>query len=194
MPGKSTLLRLYAHARTSARVKPKLALALVAVAGLAAAAVTVTYSTSSTITTSATPPPVQFVAGDDAGPSTLTDYVTAYAISANKTYVTITAKGVPEATLTVGSLFKLQNVDDASRSVTLSTAQVSNAYVSTYTLKIYTAGNSLVDTLTLTAASPSITFTLPAATTYYATMTLTLATGAGANNVALSNSLALAVT
>ena len=166
---------------------------LLVVAGVAAAAITVTYTTSSTITTSVTPPPVQFLAGDDAGPSALTDYVSAYSISTNKTYFTATVKGVPEATLTVDSFFKLENVDDAPRAVTLSTAQVSNAFVSAYTIQLYNPSNALQGTLTLTAASPSVTVTIPAGTVYYAKLTLTLATGAGLNNVALSNTLAISV-
>lgn len=168
-------------------------LALLAVTGLAAAAITITYSTDSTLTTSVTPAPVQFLAGDDAGPGSLTDYVTAYAISSNKTYITTTLKGVPESSLVVDSFFKLQNVDDASHGVTLSTPQVANAYVTTYTIGIFDASNALQDTLTLTAGTPSATVTIPAGETYTAKLTLGLATGAGADNVALSNALSLAV-
>lgn len=179
--------------RGFATARPLAALAILASAGLAAAAISVTYSTSSTLTTSVTPPPVQFVAGDDSGPSALTSYVTAYAISTNKTYFTSTVKGVPEASLAVGSYVKLQNVDSASHTVTLSTSQVSNAYVTAYTLQVYNPSNVLQDTLTLTAASPSATVTIPASTTFYGKLTLTLATGAGADNVALTNSLSLSV-
>lgn len=168
-------------------------LAALVVAGIAAAAITVTYSNTSTVTTSVTPPPVQFLAGDDSGPSALSDYVTAYAISANKTSFSATVKGVPEAQLIVGSFFKLENVDDAAHTVTLSTTQVSNAFVSTYTIAIYDGADDLQDTLTMTAASPSATFTIPAGDTFYATLTLTLATGAGLDNVALSNALTLTV-
>lgn len=185
---KSLLARLWGVASA----KPLVAIAVVATVGAATAAITLTYTTTSTVTTSVTPPPVQFVAGDDAGPSALTSYVTSYAISANKTNVALTVKGVPEATLVVGSLFKLQNVDaDAGHAVTLATPQVSNAFVTAYTIKIYNPSDALQDTLTLTAASPTATFTIPPSTTYYATLTLTLATGAGANNVALSNALTL---
>lgn len=169
-------------------------LATVVVAGMAAAAISVTYTTASTLTTSVTPPPIQFVAGDDTG--SLSDYVTALSISTNKTYLTSTVKGVPEATLTVGSFFKLQNVDDASHAVTLSSANVTNSLVSAYTLQIYDNSNALVDTLDLRAASGTVTATatIPAATTYYTKLTLTLASGAGANNVDLSNSVSLTFT
>lgn len=192
-PLTSKATGLAARVKALAVAKPGLAIAMLAVAGVAAAAVTITYSNSSTLTTSVTPPPVQFLAGDDAGPSALTDYVTAYAISTNKTSFSSTVKGVPEASLAVGSFFKLQNVDDASRTITLSTSQVTNAYVTAYTVQIYNSANVLQGTLTLTAASPSVTVTMPAGSTYSAKLTLTLATGAGANNVALSNSLALTV-
>ncbi len=173
------------------RAHPLLALLMV---GLAAAAITITYSSTSNVTTGVTAAPVQFVAGDDAGPAALTDYVTAYSISTNKTHFNATVKGVPEAALAVGSFFKLQNVDDASHDITLSTTQVSNAYVNTYTIKIYDSSDVLQDTLTLTAASPSASVTIPASTTFYATLTLTLASGAGSDNVALSNPLTLTVT
>lgn len=169
-------------------------IALITVAGLAAAAVTVSYSTSSTVTTSVTPPTIQFLSGDDAGPSALTDYVSAFTISNNKTYMTATINGVPEATLGIDSLFKLQNIDDASHLIWLNTTQVSNAFVTAYTIQLYDASNVLKGTLTLTAASPSVSTTIPAGETFYGKLTLTLATGAGAHNVALSNTLSLATT
>lgn len=189
-----TSFRLPTRFARWASAKPLAAVALVALTGLAAAAITVTYTNSSTVTTSVAPAPIQFAAGDDAGPAVLTDYVSAYAISTNKTYISATVKGVPESTMTIGSFFKLQNVDDDAHPVTLSTTQVSNAYVGAYTIGIYTTGGSLVDTLMLTAASPSVTFNLPAGTTYVGRLTLQLASGAGADNVALTNGVALSFT
>lgn len=188
-PRTSVLDRLFRWAAA----KPLLATALLVSAGVAAAAITVSYTTSSTITTSVTAAPVQFVAGDDAGPSTLTTFVTAYVISSNKTYVTATVKGVPEATMTIDSFVKLSNVDSASRTVTLTTTQVSNAYVGAYTLKVYNPSSVLQDTLTLTAASPSASFTIPAGQTFTGKLTLTLLTGAGADNVALTPSISMTV-
>lgn len=168
--------------------------AIIVVSGVAAAAITVTYTTASTLSTSVTPPPIQILAGDDTG--SLTDYVTAFTISTNKTYVTTTVKGVPEASLVVGSFFKMQNVDDASHAVTLSTANVTNSLVSAYTLEILNAGGSTVDTVNLRAASGTVsaTATIPAATTFSVRLTLTLASTAGANNVALSNTVSLTFT
>lgn len=167
--------------------------ATLVVAGVAAAAITVTYTTSSTLSTTVTPPPIQLLVGDDTG--SLSDYVTQMTISANKTYLTTTVKGVPEATLSVGSFFKIQNVDDAPRTITLSTSNVTNSLVSVYTIQLYDNSNVLTDTIDLRAASATVSATeaIPAGTTYYAKLTLTLASGAGANNVALSNSLTLTI-
>lgn len=176
-----------------ALANPAIAAVLV-VSGLAAAAITVTYTTNSTVTTTVTPPPIQFVAGDDTG--SLTDYVTAFTISTNKTYLTTSVKGVPEATLSVGSFFKLSNIDDASHTVTLSTSNVTNSLVTVYTIEILNAGGTTVDTLNLRAASGTVSASaaIPAATTFSTRVTLTLASTAGANNVDLSNSLALTFT
>lgn len=192
--GPQAKLSIVRRARALALARPGLLLSLFAISGLAAAAITLTYSNTSTLTTSVTPPPVQFVTGTDAGPSTLTDYVTAYAISTNKTYITATVKGVPEASLVVGSFLKLTNVDNAAHVVTLTTTQVSNAYVSAYTIEIQNTLSATQSTLTLTAASPSASVTIPAGETWTGKLTLTLATGAGVNNVALTNALTLAVT
>ena len=168
--------------------------AALVVAGVAAAAITVTYTTSSTLSTSVTPPPIQLLAGDDTG--SLTDYVTALTISTNKTYLTTTVKGVPEATLVVGSFFKIQNVDDAAHTVTLSTANVTNSLVTGYTLELYDNNNVLTDTIDLRAASATVSASesIPAGTTYYTKLSLTLASGAGAHNVAPSNSVTLTFT
>lgn len=164
-------------------------------AGVVTAAITVVYTTTSTITTQTTEPPIQILAGDDAGPATLTDYVTAYTISTNKTYFTSTVKGVPEATLTVDSFFKIDNVDDASHGVTISTAQVTDADVVAYTLEIYNSADTLQATLDLKAASPSASITVPADggnEPFYATLTLELASGT--TDAALGGGIASALT
>lgn len=171
---------------------PILAVILV-IAGVAAATITITYTTSSTLTTSVTPPPIQILAGDDTG--SLSDYVTAFGISTNKTYVTSTVKGVPEATLSIPSYFKIENVDDVDHTVTLSTPNVANALVTAYTIEILDGATSK-DTLDLLDAADPTTaqFTLPAGSTYTAKLTLTLDSGAGANNVALTNAVTLTFT
>jgi len=169
-------------------------LAALAIAGMAAGAITVTYTTASTLTTTVTPPPIQFLVGDDTG--SLSDYVTALSISTNKTYLTTTVKGVPEATLSVGSFFKLENVDDEAHTVTLSSANVTNSLVSIYTIEIYDESDALVDTLDLREAAGTVTAqaTMPAGDTFYTKLTLRLATTAGANNVDLSNAITLTFT
>lgn len=190
-PSRTLLLRRKVLRWTVAN--PILAV-IVVVTGVAAAAITVTYTTNSTLTTSVTPPPIQLLVGDDTGSPT--DYVTALAISTNKTYLTSTVKGVPEATLTVGSFFKIENVDDVAHPVTLSAPNVTNALATAYTIEIYDDTDTLVDTLDLRDASNTVsaTATIPAGTTYSTKLTLTLASGAGANNVALSNAVTLTFT
>lgn len=161
------------------------------VSSLVSGAIVLTYSQTSTLTTGVTPPPIQFVAGADTSP--LTDYITAFSVSTNKTSISATVKGVPEATLTIDSIFKLTNVDNAAHTATLSTPQVSNAYVSSYIIEIYDTTPTLAATLTLTAASPSASVTIPAGETWTAKLTLQLASGAGSNNVALTNAITMSV-
>lgn len=167
---------------------------LLIMTSVAAAAITVTYTTSSTLTTSVAPPPIQLLAGDDTGSAS--DYVTALTISTNKTYLTATVMGVPEATLTVGSFFKIQNVDDAAHIVTLSAPNVTNSRAIAYTIAIYDGSNVLVDTLDLRQAAGTVTAqaTIPAGATYSTRLTLALGSGAGADNVALMNALSLSFT
>lgn len=189
-PSRTTLLRRKVFRWSVANP----VLAIVILTGMAAAAITVTYTTASTLTTSVTPPPIQLLAGDDTG--SLTDYVTAFSISTNKTYLTSTVKGVPEATLTIGSFFKIENVDDVAHTVTLSAPNVTNSLATAYTIEIYDGSSALVDTLDLreATATPSAQATIPAGEVYYTKLTLTLDTGAGANNVALSNAVSLSFT
>lgn len=177
----------------SALAKPLVTVAVVLSVGAATAAISLVYSNASTVTTSAIPAPVQFVAGDDAGPSTLTRYVSAYSLSTNRTYLTATVNGVPESTLTVDSFFKLTNVDTAARTVTLGTAQVTNAYVTGYAVQLYDPEGNLDATVNMLGATPSATLPMAAGETYTAKLTLTLAPGAGAHNVALTNALTLSV-
>lgn len=181
---------LFASLAGAGPMKALAVIAVVSLAGAAAAAITITYSNSSTVATTATSAPVQFVAGDD---SAIGRYVTAYSLSTNRTYFTATLAGIPEAQLVVGSFVKLQNVDSASHSVTLSTSNVTNSLVTAYTIQILDGSNNVQGTLDLRSASSTVstTFTLPASTTWTAKVTLTLASGAGANNVAPSNSISL---
>lgn len=175
----------------SAVAHPVLAI-VVAISTLGAGAIVVTYTTDSTVTTETTPPPVQFATGGDTGSTG--DYVTAFSLSTNKTYLTSTVKGVPEANLTIDSYFKLTNVDDTSKSVTLSTAQVSDADVTDYSI-IILDGSTVKGHLDLKAASPTTTFSLPSSTTYDAKLHLELASGTTDADLSggLSNSISLSV-
>lgn len=150
---------------------------LVLVAGLGGAAITITYTTTSDVTTASTDPPVQYFKGDDT--NTTGDYIGAFTVSTNKTYFTATVNGVPEANLTVGQFFRLKNVDNGAHTVTLSTSQVSDADVSAYKIGIFDVstdqGQGVMD---LTAASPSVQFTMAAGEHYYAKLYLELASGA----------------
>lgn len=159
--------------RASTAAHPVLA-ALLAISTVGAAAIVVTYTTDSTVQTQTTDPPVQLATGGDTGSTS--DYVTAFSLSTNNTYLTSTVKGVPEANLTIDSYFKIENVDDTSRSVTLSTAQVTDTDVTDYSILVLD-GSTVKGHLDLEAASPSTTFTLPASTTYDAKLHLELASG-----------------
>jgi hypothetical protein len=150
---------------------------IVAVAAVGTAAIVVTYSTDSDVTTKTIDPPVQYKAGDDAGPSNTGDYVTSYSISTSNTYITSTVKGVPEGDLTIDSFFKLENVESSSETVELSSSQVSNANVNDDTLEIQDSGDSKQATLDLTKSSPSASFTIGGSTTYHAALYLELASG-----------------
>jgi len=150
-------------------------LVLVALATLTGAAITVTYLTDTTVTTETADPPVQFRDGGDT--SSTGDYVTSFSRSTNDTYLTATVKGVPEANLTVDSFFKLENVDDAEKSVTLSTSQVTNGNVDDYSIVVLDDTSNTVDVLELTESSPSASTSIPASTTYEGKLHLELASG-----------------
>lgn len=165
-------------------------IAALALVGTATAAVTLAYANSSPLALGVKAAPVVYSAGADGGVS---DYVPSFAISTNATYFTSTIRGVPEATVTIDELLRVSNVDTRAHAVTISTSQVTNAFVTAYKLEFYD-GATLVGTLDLKAASPSVTFpTLAAGKTLTAKATLALASGAGAHNVADARSLAMAV-
>lgn len=156
-------------------------LGVLAIVGTAAAAITLTYTTTSSQTLSTKAVPVTYVSGAD---SAISDYVTAFSISTNKTSFSASVKGVPEATVVIGDLVDVSNVDTRVHTVTVSTAQNTNALVTAYKIDWFD-GATNVGTLDFKAASPSVTFTnMAAAKTYVGKVTITLAAGAGLNNVA----------
>lgn len=169
--------------------KPLALIVLVALAGTAAAAVSVTYQTSQAAL-AVKAAPIVWEAGADAS---YTDYVPSLVLSTNATSFTLTVRGVPEAPVTISDLIHLKNVDTRVHSVTLSTTQVTNSYVTAYRLDFYDAA-TLVGTLDLKSANPSLSFVdIPAGKTYVAQATITLASGAGNHNVDDARTIAATV-
>lgn len=161
---------------------------LLVLVGTAAAAISLTYTATSSQSLGVKAAPVTFSAGADGGVS---DYVPSLSLSTNKTSFTATLKGVPEATVTLGDLVDLSNVDSRAHSVTITAPQNSNSFVTAYKVDWYD-GATLVGTLDFKAASPSVSFaSMVAGKVYAAKVTITLAAGAGANNV---NDPAMALT
>lgn len=156
-------------------------LGVLAIIGTAAAAISLTYSTTSSQALSTKPVPVTYIAGADSG---LSDYVTAFSISTNKTSFSASVKGVPEATVVIGDLVDVSNVDSRAHTVTISTTQNTNALVTAYKIDWFD-GVTNVGTLDFKTASPSVTFTnMAAGKTYVGRATITLAAGSGLNNIA----------
>lgn len=165
-------------------------LALVAIAGTAAAAITLAYGSSSQ-GLGVKAAPVVWEAGADAA---VTDYVPTFVLSTNATSYTMTVRGIPEVPVTMTDLIRLKNTDTRTHTVTLATTQITNANVVAYKLDFYD-GVTLVGTLDFKSATPSVTFTnLAAGKTLTAQGTISLAGGAGANNVADSRTITATVT
>lgn len=158
--------------------------------GTALAALSVAYTTPSSQVLGVTAPPVIFATGADAGNS---NYVNSYANSLNATRYTVTVRGVPEATTTIGELFQLKNVDTNPHTVWLNGTQLVNANILVYKIELYD-GATLMGTLDFLAATPTTTMTLPAGSTYSAKVTIQLGSGAGNHNVAATQSITLAIT
>lgn len=156
-------------------------LGILLVVGVAAAAITLIYSTTSNQSLRAKSVPVIYQAGADSGAS---DYVTGLTISTNQTFFTSTVKGVPEATVVIADLVDVSNADARVHTVTLSAPQNTNTMVTAYKIDWFD-GATNVGTLDFKAGSPNVTFTnMAAAKVFVGKVTITLAAGAGANNVA----------
>ena len=171
------------------RVRPWVAIAVILVAGSAIAAITLTYSSVSSQTLGTKAVPVQFEVGADGGAS---DYV-ALTISTNKSFFTATLRGVPEASVVMDNVIQVHNVDSRVHTVTLSTTQNTNSFVTVYKIDFFDATTN-VGTFDLKAASPTVTFaSLAVNKVLTGKVTITLAAGAGANNVADVASVTTAV-
>lgn len=168
-------------------------IAILLIAGTALASMSLSYTSSSQQTLGVTPPPVIFVAGSDSGASS---YVTSWSTSTNATSFTVTLKGVPEVTINITNLFDVYNQDAlAAHTATMTSSQVVNAMITEYKVKFYTgAGGSPVATLDMLAASPSANLgSIASLASLRAEVVITLASGAGNNNVNVASSLTLAV-
>lgn len=132
-----------------------------------------------------------FLAGEDAGPRELSAYVPAYELATNLSSISATVHGVAESSLVIDSFFKLHNSDARSHAVTLTATPAANSYVQGYAIAIYEASGAPQATLDLATAAPTASFVVPPGATFSARLTLTLASGAGADNVALTTTIAL---
>jgi hypothetical protein len=156
-------------------------LGLLVLVGTAAAAVTVTYTDHSTLTLGVRAAPIVFAAGTDAAPS---DYVPSFSLTTNATAYTASLRGVPAATVTIDDLVDVKNVDAHAHTVTLAATSDANALVTTYRIDLVDGSGGTVATLDLKASAPSATVALAGGETLHARVTITLASGAGADNVA----------
>lgn len=159
--------------------------ALAVCASQAQAALSLTATGS--LATGAIAPPVSWQVG--AGGSNARHFL-ALAASANATSVSGTLLAKAGTDVTIKDALRLVNARAASQAVTLSATQAAGAEV--FTWRVYN-GSTLVGTLDLAAASPSLALTLPASATYTLDARVDLADGAGANNAPASFALSVAV-
>ena len=163
-----------------------LVLALVVAGGGAAG---IAWTSTSTFATSVAAPPVELELG--AGASK-TRYFDPFALSANKTLVTGTVSGKAGADVVVKDVLRVTSRDSVERTVTLSATQVANARVEAFAWTARNGGTTL-GVLDHRAASPSLTFTLPAGASRTLDLRLDLADGAGRNNASFTFDLRLGV-
>jgi hypothetical protein len=158
------------------------------VCGAAEAAILIA-ATPSAVGTSVVAPPVTWELGP-AGASSR--WFSPLTVSANATHLTGSAKARAGADWTAYDVARLVNGRASAQSVTLSAAQLTNAQLDLFKVFVYD-GSTLVGTLDLEAASPSLTFTIPASGSRRVDLRLDLADGAGANNAPASFSLSVRV-
>lgn len=163
------------------------ALVVLLLSGGAEAAITL--AATSGIATSVVAPPVRLELGD-AGSATR--YFSPLALSSNATILSGTMVGRAGADVYAKDVVRMVNARASDQGVTLSAAQLSNARLDVFQWLVYD-GAALVATLDMETASPSVTFTLPASTTYRLDARLDLADGAGRNNVPASFQLTLGI-
>lgn len=163
--------------------------ALLAIAGPALAAVSLSYG-SNQATIGVRAAPITFSAGVD---TSSLDYVPSFALSTNGTTVTFTLRGVAEVPVSFSDLARITNHDTRVHTITLSTDQITNSFVTAYRFDVYD-GSTLVGSLDMKSAAPSLTLAdMPAGKTYTVRATLSLASGAGNDNVADTRAIAIGV-
>lgn len=163
------------------------ALAIVLLSGGAEAAITLVATSG--LATGVVAPPVRFELG---AAGSATRYFSPLTLSANATMASGALVGRAGADLYAKDALRLVNARASPQSVTLSSSQLTNGQLDVFTWLVYD-GATLVATLDLEAASPSVGFVLPASTTYRLDARIDLADGAGLHNAPASFQLALRV-
>lgn len=143
----------------------------------------VSLSASGTLATSAIAPAAAWQAG-----SAGARYLSGLAASANGTTVSGTLLARAGADLYVSDALRLANARASPVDVVLSSTQATGAGIEVFRWLVYD-GTTLVGTLDLMAASPSLSFTLPASTTYRLDARVDVADGGGAHNLPASFTL-----
>jgi hypothetical protein len=160
---------------------------LVVAAGVQAS---INWQASSTVQVGVAPPPVQL---EPAAGANKTHYFSpGLTVNANGTTLTGTLLAHAGADARVKDAFKVASRSSSAQSVTLSGTQVSSARVELFTWSVYN-GTTLVGALDMRAASPSLSFTLPAGETWSVHLRLDVADGAGNDNSPSSFDLRLVV-
>jgi hypothetical protein len=170
-------------------VKGAVVAALVLLVSLGPADAALSWTATSTLTTSATSVLVQFASG--AG-STNLRHLSSFSLSTNKTSFTATLVGLPGGDSNVTDVARVTNAGASSATVTLTASQVTTANVNTLNWTVRTS-SSTVGTMNVTAASPSITFTLASGATDFLDLRYKLAPGSGTNNATPTFTLSLAL-
>lgn len=166
------------------------ALMLAAIIGLATGAQAgISVVSTSTLTTGVVAPPVKFELGASGSSAR---YFSPFTLSSNATILSGTMLGRAGADLYAKDAIRVVNSRASAQTVVLSSTQLTNAQLDVFELKLYN-GATLVATMDMEGASPSLSFSLPASTTYRIDMRLDLADGAGNNSAPASFQLALRV-
>lgn len=163
------------------------ALTVLLLASGAEAAITVVAESG--LTTSVVAPPVRFELG--AG-GAATRYFSPFTLSSNATSVSGVMVGRAGADVFAKDALRIVNARASPQSVTLAAGQLASAQLDVFQWLVYD-GSTLIATLDVESASPSVAFTLPASTTYRLDARMDLADGAGRNNAPASFQVQLAI-